>query len=459
MASIDLSFRIGGEAGQGVESSGAGFAKALARSGLHIFAVPSYYSRIRGGHNYFTIRVSDQPLEAIGERIDVLLALNSECVQRHLADMPSGGAVIVDEGVEIDEQAAAARGIHLLRPPLLATAEEHGDKVMVNTALLAYAAGITGFDLQHILGVIRDNFGKRSPTVAEANQRVAQAAYDLAVRDHAGLIQPSLAAQTAPPRVVIDGSHAFAIGALMAGCKFMAGYPMTPATSVLEYYAKQADAWGLVVKHAEDELAAVNMCIGAAHAGVRAMTSTSGGGFDLMAEGLSLAGMTETPLVVYLCQRPGPATGLATRTAQADLMMALYASHGEYPRIVLAPHTPQEAYACGIRAHNLADRYQCPVIVLSDQYNATSLWSLDADAFDLDAAVIDRGKLLSGETLAAVEAYQRYALTDDGISPRAIPGQANGVYLATGNEHGEDGHLSEEPDVAVAMLDKRMAKL
>lgn len=458
MAKIDLMFRIGGEAGQGVESSGAGFAKALTRAGLYVFAVPSYYSRIRGGHNFYSLRVSDEPLEAITESVDVLLAINGECVSRHLGDMAPNGVIIVDPGVEVDEDAVAASGQRLLRPDLLAIAEAHGGKVMLNTALLAYAAAVTGLDLGHIFGVIRDNFGKRK-AIAEANIQVAQAGFDLAQSEHPGLVQPPLRTQSGSKRVVIDASHAFAMGALMAGCKFVAGYPMTPATSVLEYYAKHADDWGLVVKHAEDELAAINMCIGAAHAGVRAMTSTSGGGFDLMTEGLSLAGMAEIPIVVYLCQRPGPATGLATRTAQGDLLMAIHASHGEYPRIVLAPHTPQEAYACGIRAHNLADRYQCPVIVLSDQYNATSLWSIEADAFDLENVPVDRGALLEGEDLDGVEGYRRYCLSDDGISPRAVPGHANGVYLATGNEHGEDGHLNEEPDVAVAMLDKRMTKL
>jgi len=459
MATIDLTFCIGGEAGQGVESSGAGFAKVLTRAGLHVFAVPSYYSRIRGGHNFYTLRVSDEPLEAISGRVDVLLAINAECVSRHLGDMARDGVIIVDADVALDEDAAAESGVRLLRPDLLAIAEAHGGKVMLNTALLAYAAAVTGLDLAHILGVIRDNFGKRAQSIAEANIQVAQAAFDLAQGEHAGLVQPPLGTQSAPERVVIDASHAFAMGALMAGCKFMAGYPMTPATSVLEYYAKHADDWGLVVKHAEDELAAINMCIGAAHAGVRAMTSTSGGGFDLMTEGLSLAGMAEIPVVVYLCQRPGPATGLATRTAQGDLLMAIHASHGEFPRIVLAPHTPQEAYACAIRAHNLADRYQCPVIVLSDQYNATSLWSIDADAFSLEDVPIERGALLQGQDLDAVEGYRRYCLSEDGISPRAVPGHANGVYLATGNEHDEDGHLNEEPDVAVAMLDKRMEKL
>jgi len=214
-----------------------------------------------------------------------------------------------------------------------------------------------------------------------------------------------------------------------------------------------------VVKHAEDEIAAINMCVGAANIGVRAMTSTSGGGFDLMAEGLSLAAMIEAPMVLYLASRPGPATGLATRTAQAGLMMALYSGHGEFPRVLLAPHTPAEAFRAAVRAFNIAEKYQCIVLVLSDQYNATTLYSCGLDEFSIDRVEIDRGKLLSAEDLAAMETYQRYALTDDGVSPRAIPGTGpKAVYLATGNEHREDGHITEDADMAIAMLDKRLKK-
>ena len=221
------------------------------------------------------------------------------------------------------------------------------------------------------------------------------------------------------------------MGALMAGCKFVAVYHMIPATSVLQYMAGHGAGWGLVVKHAEDEIAAVNMCVGAAHMGVRAMAPTSGGGFDLMSEGLSLAGMAEVPLVIYLASRPGPARGLATRTAQGDLYLAVYAGHGEFPRVVLAPHTPAEAFRCGWRAFNIAEKYQCVVIVFSDQYNATSLQSVDAEHFDPGAVQIDHGKLLSAAQVDALEGYRRYELTPSSVSPRALPGSSpKAVYLA-----------------------------
>ena len=459
MPAVDLSFRIGGEAGQGVESSGAGFTKALTRGGLHVLGIPNYYSRIRGGHNFFTIRASDEPVYALKETIELLLALNEETVGRHVDQLLPGGAIIIDEDVKLDQALVQGRDVRVFRPPIARIAEEHGSRIMVNTAALGVAAGLVGFDLAPVVSVIEDNFRKKGEAVVQGNRRVAQAAYALAKERFEGSFPWKLRAQEAPRRLIIDGNHAFAMGALVGGCKFIAGYPMTPASSVLEYAAVHAAQWGLVVKHAEDEIAAVNMCIGAAHAGVRAMAPTSGGGFDLMTEGLSLAGITETPLVIYLAQRPGPATGLATRTCQADLFLALHAGHGEFPRVLLAPHTPEEAFQCGIRAFNLAEKYQCVVIVLSDQYNATSVWSRDVDAFDL-AVEIDRGKLLGPKELEALDEYKRYAITPDGVSPRSLPGSSpKAVYLATGNEHSEDGHITEEPEITTAMVGKRLRKL
>jgi 2-oxoglutarate ferredoxin oxidoreductase subunit alpha len=432
----------------------------MTRGGLHVFGTPSYYSRIRGGHNFFTIRVSDEPVYAIKDKINLLLAFDETTVLEHVDDLVTEGVIIADEGIEIPDGLVETRAVHLVQGPLADIAEEHGSSVMTNTAILALAAGIVGFDLKYILEVIADNFSVKGQDIVEANEQVAKDAYTLAEEDFADICTWRVEAREAQERLSIDANHAFAMGCLMAGCKFVAGYPMTPASSVLEYMAQHADPWGMVVKHAEDELAAVNMCVGAAHAGVRAMTCTSGGGFDLMTEGLSLAGMTETPVVVYLAQRPGPATGLATRTAQGDLNLALYASHGEYPRVVLAPHTPQEAFRCGYRALNIAEKYQCVVIVLSDKYNATSLWSIDAEEFDPQQIEIDRGKMLDEEALEAMDVYQRYAFTPDGVSPRALPGShPKAVYLASGNEHRENGHITEDPEISAAMLDKRMHKL
>ena len=454
-----LSFRIGGEAGQGVESSGSGFVKALTRGGLHALGIPDYYSRIRGGHNHFTVRVDDKPVLALRETIELLLALNAETIARHIDSLVPGGGIIVDEATHFDEQLTKDRDVRVYRAPMMQIAEQEGSSVMANTAALAVAAGLTGYDLQHILGVVDDNFRRKGDAIVQANRRVAQAAYDLAGERFKGAFRWKLEARELPPRMTLTGNQAFAMGALMAGCKFAAGYPMTPATPVLEYLTQHAAQWGLVTKQAESEVAAINMVVGAAHAGVRAMAPTSGGGFDLMTEGLSLAAMTETPVVIYLAQRPGPATGLPTRTAQADLLLALHTSHGEFMRIVLAPHTAQEFFWSAVRAFNLAEKYQCTVIVLSDHYCANLIQPANLEDFDFRAIQIDRGKLLGPEEVDALPEYKRYALTPDGISPRAIPASSpNAVYLTSGDMHREDGHFTEDPEITTAMVSKLVGK-
>lgn len=459
MPSADITFRIGGEAGQGVESGGAGLCKALMRSGLHVLGIPDYYSRIRGGHNFFTIRASQDPVYALTDAVQVLIALTPETVTRHLESLSPGAAVIIDKGAHLGDAIPPGSDLVLVRAPLVEIATDEGAEIMSNTAALAVAASLTGVGFDHLAGVIEQNFGKKSAEVAQANLRVGQRAYDW-TEETAGRFAWRFTGQAdASGRVLITGSEAFAMGALVAGCKFVAGYPMTPATPVLEYMSTHAAEWGLVTKHTESEIAAVNMCVGAAHAGVRAMAPTSGGGFDLMTEGLSLAAMTETPLVIYLAQRPGPATGLATRTCQADLFLALHAGHGEFPRVLLAPHSPVEAFECAIRAFSIAERYQCLVVVLSDQYLASSVTSEDAASFDVENVAIDRGKLLDGQAVAALDVYARYADTEDGVSPRALPGSdPKAVYLASGNEHREDGHITEDPDIATAQALKRLRK-
>jgi 2-oxoglutarate ferredoxin oxidoreductase subunit alpha len=460
MSAIDLSFRLGGEAGQGVESSGSGFASALARAGYQVCATPDYYSRIRGGHNYFTIRVSDEPIYTVKETIELLLALNAETVARHVDALAPGGLIIVDEETKFDPKLVEGKDVHVVSLPFNKIAVEQGDAVMANTAAIGAACSMVSLELGPVMSVIADNFGKKGEAIIEANRRVAQAAFDLAKERYGELRRWTLTPHSAPPHLLLGTNQAFSMGAVGAGCRFYSGYPMTPASSMMEYMAAHAADWGIVMKHAEDEIAAVNMCVGAAHAGARALTATSGGGFDLMTEGVSLAAMTETPLVVYLAQRPGPATGMATRTAQADLFLALYAAHGEFPRVVLAPHTPEEAFYCALRAFNLAEKYQCVVIVLSDHHNASSLYTVDKSAFDFARIPLDRGKFLSQDELEALPEYKRYALTPDGVSPRALPGiSPKSVWVADSNEHTEEGNLTEEADIAAAMLEKRMQKL
>ena len=459
MPANDVSIRIGGEAGQGVESSGTGFSEALTRGGLHVFAEANYRSRIRGGHNFFTVRARSEPAYAVRDKIQVLIALTGETVGLHADALEPGSAVIVDPQITFDEDVLQGRDVRLLRPPLLEIAEQEGNRIMSNTGALAYVAGLIGLPLDNIVRVIEKNFSKKSMRVVEQNTRVAQRSYDQAKQDVQDGFPWQLQPQSLPPRMTITGNSAFAMGALMAGCKFVSAYPMTPATTVLEYLSLHGREWGVVARQAEDEIAAANMVIGAAHAGVRALVPTSGGGYDLMTEAFSLVGMTETPVVAYLGQRPGPATGLPTRTSQGDLFLALRSSHGEFGRIVLAPHTPEEAFLCAGRAFNLAEKYQTLVVVLFDEYLATSVRSADVEYFMLDRIPIERGKLLSAEDLERLDGYKRFAITEDGISPRALPGMSpKAVYLTTGDEHTEEGHITEDAGISAAMLDKRLRK-
>jgi 2-oxoglutarate ferredoxin oxidoreductase subunit alpha len=462
MPTREMTFKIGGEAGQGVESSGVGFAKAFMRAGWHVFGMQDYYSRIRGGHNFYQIRVSERPVYSHVESVDLLLALTQEAVDRHCGEIVEGGGVICEECLEVDCANLDERDVNYFPVPLTDIAlEQGGAEVMRNTAALGAAGGLVGFPQEVMASVIEDNFGKKGTKAVQANLRVAEAAYRYAEDQFAGKFDYQIGrVEGAPPRMLLDGNQAFALGALLGGCKFVAGYPMTPATSILQWMATHGERYGVVVKHTEDEIAAILMIVGAAHMGVRALAPTSGGGFSLMNEGLGLAGITETPIVIVEAQRPGPATGLATRTEQGDLLFVLHASQGEFPRIILSPGSIEECFEAGWRAFNLAEKYQCPVIVLSDNFLANSVRTLEMDALDLGGVKIDRGELLTEKDLDDLEGdYLRYAYTESGVSPRAVPGHPRAVFQATGNEHTPDGHLTEEIEPRRLQVEKRLKKL
>jgi len=457
----DMTFQIAGAAGQGVESSGAGFAEALAKGGLHLFGLQDYMSRIRGGLNFFQIRVHERPLYAHQEAVHLLLPLNEEALEGCRAQVVKGGGIIYDENLKVDRRILAGQGYNPMPVPLVEIAREHGERVMANTAALGAAAGVVEYSYERLADVIRKNFRRKGVEVVAANLRVARAAYLYARERYAADFEWKLAeVPGAPRRMVLSGNQAFALGAVAGGCRFIAAYPMTPATSIIEWMARHEQQLGLVTKHAEDEIAAICMAIGANFAGVRAMAATSGGGFSLMVEALGLAGMCEVPLVLFEAQRGGPSTGLPTRTEQSDLLFVLHASQGEFPRLVLAPGTVEECFECGWRAFNLAEKYQTPVIVLSDQLLASSLRTVEVEALDFDRVVIDRGKLLGQEELDALTGpYKRHLLTDDGISPRAVPGHPKAVYATASDEHDELGRISEEMNNRRKMVQKRMKKL
>jgi len=462
MTTNEMTIRICGAAGDGVESSSAGFCKALARGGLHVFGLPDYYSRIRGGHNFFSIRISDQPLYSHAEPVHLLLALTEETIPRHRDRVVEGGAIVYDSN-QVSAEQPPGNTVHYLGISLSDIAKEMAGTMLArNTVAFGVAAGMTGFDLEQMESVIRDNFARKGQAVVDGNLAAAGAGYQEGRKQAADFPFKLERNPDAPPRMVVNGTQAFSLGALAGGCRFVAGYPMTPGSPVLHWMAAHAARYGVVTKHTEDEIAAINMAIGAAHVGARPLVPTSGGGFALMVEALGLAGMTETPVVIYNAQRPGPSTGLPTRQEQADLLFMLHASQGEFPRFLLAPGTHEECFVAGWRAFNLAEKYQTPALVLSDHYLAVAVRTLELGGFDFEAVEIDRGALLSAAELDALEPeeeYLRYQITDSGISPRAVPGHPRAVYVAAGNEHDERGTITEEAEMRTAQVEKRQRKL
>ncbi len=445
----DFNFMVGGEAGQGVQSVGFLLAKVFARGGYHVFADQDYESRVRGGHNFFRVRVKDSRVGAIVEPIDILIALNKESIDLHHKELIAGGVVIYDgektTGISGD---GALFGVPLER----LAQEKAGGKLMTNTVALGAALALVNYDLDIFDTVLVEHFGKGK--VADSNVAAARAGYEYVQAGYKGNFH-QLKPVSDAKRMLLTGNEAISLGAIAAGCKFMSAYPMTPASSIMEYIAAKSRDFDLVMVHAEDEISAVNMAIGAGYAGVRAMTATSGSGFCLMVEGLGLAGITETPVVIIDGQRPGPAVGLPTRTEQGDLQFVLHAHHGDFPRAVLAPATIEGAFWTTVKAFNLAEKYQLPVLILTDQYLASSYTTVDP--FDLSQVTIDRGLLLSEEE-PPLE-YMRHRITQSGISPRAFPGLGKALVVTDCDEHDEKGHLTEDAEMRTAQVQKRLRKM
>jgi len=452
---LDFNVMVGGEAGQGVQSVGSILSKTIARGGLHVFADQDYESRVRGGHNFFRIRISEGKVLSVSEELDVLIALNEETVHLHLPEVKEDGVIIYDdEQIALDPEDERYLGV-----PLTRLAEETGkSKLMTNTVAVGAALGITGFDISALETILKEEFSHRGNEIVQGNIAASGAGFEFTSNKGNGNFWKRLRPLAdAPRRMLLNGNEALALGALAAGCKFIAGYPMTPATLILEYFADKGRDYGAVAVHVEDEISAINMAIGAAFSGVRAMTATSGGGFSLMVEGLSLAGMTETPVVIVLGQRPGPATGLPTRTEQGELAYVLNAGHGEFPRAVLAPATAEEAFQAATKAFNLAEKYQTPVIILSDHHLATSYTTVDK--FDLKDVIIDRGELLTEEAAKEMTDYKRHLITDSGISPRSYPLQGKALIVTDSDEHDENGHMIEDAGTRIEQSLKRLRKL
>jgi len=452
---MDISIRIGGEAGQGIQSISSIFARTFVRQDFYVFINQDFASRIRGGHNFDQVRISNAPVRATVDRVHILIALDKETTNRDIGCLTEGGVLLFDRDA-IDFTSDDPN--HLSIPFSKIASEVGKSKIMINSVAIGAVIALTDFELQPVLACIEEQFQQKGSDVLENNLRSATAGYEF-VRRNLKIIPffkvPS--AKTVRRKMTLTGSQAMALGAMASGLKFYSGYPMSPATSIMEFVASQAERYNIIVEQAEDEIAAINMVIGANFAGARAMTATSGGGFCLMVEALSLAGMTETPAVIIVGQRPGPSTGLPTRTEQGDLNFVMHAGHGDFPRAVLAPGYPEQAAYLMSKAFNLADKYQIPVIVLSDQHFNDSYFTVDK--LDFQDIVIDRGRILSDQDLPLPHEYNRYAAGDSGISPRILPGLTKAVLYADSDEHTTAGHITESAAIRNQMMRKRMQKI
>ncbi len=445
---VDYNIRVAGEAGQGIQSVGGLIAKAFAGVGMEVFAHQDYMSRVRGGHNFFQMRVSDRPIAAARGQVDILIALDQRSIDEHTAEVTDGGAIIYDG----EKKGFSCEGVQCFSVPLERLAKEAGNAVMANTVASAAVWGLFGGKLDILFRLLDETFAKKGDKVVADNRNAAQVGYDYARENSGDRFTYSLPNERQSTKILLRGVYSAGLGALAAGCRFAAAYPMTPSTPLSEFVATRGEQLGLVFEQAEDEIAALHMALGASYAGVRSLVPTSGGGFCLMVEGLGLAGATETPVVIMNGQRPGPSTGLPTRTEQGDLLFAIRASHGEFPRAVLAPSSVEESFYLMAHAFNVADRYQIPVIVLMDQFLVDVYQTVDTP--DESKITIDRGKLWDG-----TGEYKRHLLTEDGISPRAFPGERDALVVTAGDEHDEFGHLVEAAEIRTRQTDKRLKKL
>jgi 2-oxoglutarate ferredoxin oxidoreductase subunit alpha len=448
-----VSIVIGGEAGQGISRSGELLGKALMRCGFHCYGAMDYPSLIRGGHNFYQLRASARSVYSQTPHVDVLVALNKESVTLHLGEMNVGGGVIHDERDKLDESLGKDKDIKFYPVPLTDIVKElGGPDIMRNTVALGAAAALISLDAGVLKQIVAETFEGREKII-KMNEDAIKKGHDY-VTEHGYGFGCCLEPGERPSRLWLTGNDAVALGAMAAGCRFYSAYPMTPASGLLHYFASHDKAGGMAVIQTESEIAAAMMAIGASYSGVRSMTGTSGGGFSLMTESLSLAAMSETPLVVMLGQRPGPSTGLATYSAQGDLLFAVYGAHGEFQRIVVAPGDAEECFHLAAEAFNLAERFQIPVILLTDKTLVES--NQTVDAFDLSNVSIDRGKLM--ETWTGPGDYMRYRDDEDGVSPRAFPRSEGILVPANSNEHLENGLSTSRSEAVVRMVDKRFKK-
>ncbi|MFA6992410.1 MAG: 2-oxoacid:acceptor oxidoreductase subunit alpha [Candidatus Gracilibacteria bacterium] len=471
----DVNILLGGAAGSGIEKTGRLISLSFVRGGYYVFANIEHMSQIRGGNNFLRIRVADEFKQCHVEKCDIVIALDAKTVEEHADEITEGGVVVYDgEVVKFSDTTAAvlkAKKVLLADAPLKKLAvEKFGNPVMANTISLGIVFGLVDFDLGIPKAALKGIFGGKSAEIITSNEKALDLGFGMAKEKWSKDFMHKLAgggakstgakaagAAGAAGKMFLMGNDAACIGAVKAGVKYVGEYPMTPSSSVLHFMAKWAKEYGVVVKHTEDEIAAVNSVIGAGFAGARSLSGTSGGGFALMTEGIGLASMNEVPIVIFEVMRPGPATGLPTRTEAADLRQIIHAGQADANKIVLLPGDINECFEFGFMAFNLAEKYQLPVIVSYDKYLGEGYYTVAP--FETKGMKINRGKLLTQKELDKISDYKRYLRTEDGVSPRVIPGMKGGIHRATSDEHNEYGEICETAENRKLMTEKRMKKM
>ena len=454
----EFTWKVGGAQGEGIDSTGEILATVLTRMGYYIFAYRHFMSLVKGGHTNYKIRASvSEPVYYHGDDLGMLVAFDQITIDENEDELIDGGIILHDAKFKGTSKHS---GLRVAAVPFTDMAKDLGNVIIKNMVAAGASAYVLDIDPSNFYEQIEAQFGKKGEELVNLNKTAFDKGYNY-VKENFGDMKRPVPAATRPAKanLLMSGNESVGLGAVLAGCRILAAYPITPATEILYWVLANLPKYGGKVLQAEDEIAACIMAIGANYAGVRAMTSTSGPGLSLMMEALGMTGISETPLVIVDVQRGGPSTGLPTKTEQSDINEALWGSHGETPRIVLSPLTIEDCFYQMINAFNLADKYQLPVIVLSDLFIGMN--KMTFPDLDLSRVKIDRGEMVTQEQLDALEkgAFKRYAITDSGISPRSIPGMKNGRYCALTNEHEETGLEIEDVPMREAQMQKRFRKI
>ncbi len=453
-----LSWKIGGQQGEGVESTDRIFSTALNRLGYYLYGYRHFSSRIKGGHTNNKIRISTKPIRAISDDLDILVAFDQETIDLNYKELRAGGVIVAD--TKFDPVAPEGADVRLFSVPFTQIAVDLGTSLYKNMVASGASWALLGLPLEVFNKAVEEEYGRKGQAVVQKNVEAVRLGAEFILELAGGpLADFQLAESDGRAKLFMIGNDAIALGALVGGCRFMPAYPITPASEIMEYLIKKLPKYGGTVIQTEDEIAAINMAIGANYAGVRTMTASAGPGLSLMVEAIGLAGMTETPVVIVDTQRGGPSTGLPTKQEQSDIFALIYGTHGEIPKIVLAPSTIEECFYDGIEAFNLAEQYQCPVILVTDLQ--LSLGKQTSEELQFDKINIQRGKLQTNALpeLPEHQLFKRYGFSEDGVSDRVIPGMKHGIHHVTGVEHDEVGRPSENSINRQKMMDKRLGKL